>query len=171
MTTIVQATLKDIDVLTSLGQKTFFESHGMSASKKDIDEYVNLKFNKEIFEQELSDSKNIFYILHYKEQPIGYSKIIFDFSHQNIRSNNVTKLERLYILKAFHKLKLGLELFHFNIQESKRNNQSGMWLYVWTENLRAIDFYKKAGFKIIGNHDFKISNTHYNPNHHMLLTY
>lgn len=171
MTTVVRATIKDTDLLTKLGRETFFESHGLSASIKDIDEYVNLKFNTEVFEQELSDSKNHFYILYYKELPVGYSKIIFNFSHQNITSKNVTKLERLYVLKMFHKLKLGLELFHFNIQESKRNNQSGMWLHVWTENLKAINFYEKAGFKIIGNYDFKISKTHYNPNHHMLLTY
>lgn len=171
MTTIVRGTVKNIDILTKLGQKTFFESHGMSASKKDIDAYINLKFTDKIFEKELDDSKNKFYILYYNQQPVGYSKIIYNFSHQNITSKNVAKLERLYIIKKFHKLKLGLELFHFNIQESKRNNQSGMWLYVWTENLQAIDFYKKAGFKIIGNYNFKISNAHYNPNHHMLLTY
>ena len=171
MISIDRATIKDLHILINLGRKTFFESHGMSASKKDIDEYVNLKFNRENFEQELSDSKNYFFVLNYNQQPVGYSKIILNFSHQDITTKNVTKLERLYILKAFHKLKLGLKLFQFNVQESKRNNQSGMWLYVWTENGNAIDFYKKAGFKIIGKYDFKISNTHYNPNYHMLLTY
>jgi len=46
-----------------------------------------------------------------------------------------------------------------------------MWLFVWTENHKAINFYKKAGFKIVGQHDFQISATHSNPNHQMLLTF
>jgi ribosomal protein S18 acetylase RimI-like enzyme len=46
-----------------------------------------------------------------------------------------------------------------------------MWLYTWTGNERAVSFYLKAGFKIIGSHNFKISATHSNPNHRMLLEF
>ena len=46
-----------------------------------------------------------------------------------------------------------------------------MWLFVWKENHRAINFYNKAGFKIFGSHDFKLSETHANPNHVMFLKY
>ena len=74
-------------------------------------------------------------------------------------------------MEEFHSLKLGLELFNFNLNESVKHKQAGMWLFVWTENHKAINFYKKAGFKIVGQHDFQISATHSNPNHQMLLTY
>lgn len=89
----------------------------------------------------------------------------------HIQIENVTKLERLYLLKEFYSLKLGLELFNFNLELSKQNNQAGMWLFVWKENQRAVSFYKKTGFKIIGNYDFKLTETHSNPNHQMLLMY
>ena len=46
-----------------------------------------------------------------------------------------------------------------------------MWLYVWTENHRAVNFYNNLGFKIVGEYDFKIFETHSNPNHQMLLSY
>jgi ribosomal protein S18 acetylase RimI-like enzyme len=46
-----------------------------------------------------------------------------------------------------------------------------MWLFVWKENQRAIHFYKKAGFHIIGSYDFRLTETHSNPNHQMLLKY
>ena len=71
----------------------------------------------------------------------------------------------------FHNLKLGWELFNFNVKQSKAQQQVGMWLHTWTENQKAINFYSKAGFKIIGHHDFKISETHCNPNYQMLLIY
>jgi ribosomal protein S18 acetylase RimI-like enzyme len=171
MNSIVRATVTDAKLLVSIGKRSFIESHGMSASKEDIDEYVSIKFNESTFSEELQDTGNHFYIIYYNQTPVGYSKIIFDVSHQNIGFKNVTKLERLYVLKEYHQLKLGLELFNFNVQQSKKHQQAGMWLFVWTENARAINFYNKVGFKIIGSHEFKISKTHSNPNHQMLLTY
>src|SRR5690606_35117466 len=110
-------------------------------------------------------------ILSYKNQAIGYSKIILNASQANIAYKNVTKLERLYILEAYQQLKLGLQLFDFNVALSKNFKQSGMWLYTWVEIHKAIRFYKKAGFKTIGSYNFKISDSHSNPNHQMLLTY
>ncbi|MBK6772562.1 MAG: GNAT family N-acetyltransferase [Ignavibacteria bacterium] len=119
-----------------------------------------------------SGTRKIFYhIIFHNNQPAGYSKIVFNLPHSNIPFENVTKMERIYLLKEFYNLKLGFELFSINIELSKNNNQTGMWLYVWKENLRAVRFYKRAGFKIIGSYDFKITDTHSNPNHQMFLRY
>ncbi|MEI9809852.1 MAG: GNAT family N-acetyltransferase [Bacteroidota bacterium] len=107
----------------------------------------------------------------YKTQAVGFSKIIFNSPHPLIGSAAVTKLERLYLLKEFYDLKLGLTLFKFIVSLSKEENQDGIWLFVWTENQRAVTFYKKNGFKIAGNVDFRISETHSNPNHVMYLEY
>ncbi|MFL0352470.1 GNAT family N-acetyltransferase [Xanthomarina sp. GH4-25] len=171
MTTIKNATIKEAELLSKIGSQSFIESHGRSASKKDIFNYVSSKFTKDIFDSELKDSNNVYHILYFNQEPIGYSKIIYNYSQNNILFKNVTKLERLYVLEEFHHLKLGLELFNFNVALSKNHHQSGMWLYTWIENHKAIHFYKKAGFNVIGCYDFKISETHSNPNHQMLLLY
>lgn len=171
MTTILTATLIDAKLLSQLGKTTFLESHGHSASKKDIANYVAHKFSVAEFERELKKDKNLYHILYYGEIPIGYSKIVLNVPHANIPFKNVTKLERLYVLQEYHHLKLGLELFNFEVKLSKTKKQAGLWLYTWVENHKAIKFYNKADFKIVGSYDFKISDTHYNPNHQMLLTY
>lgn len=171
MSSIVKAVISDFKLLADLGRQTFIESHGKSASKADIDFYIGKKYTDKILQQELSDTNNIYNIIYYEDQPIGFSKIILDNPTPSIEMVNVTKLERLYILKDFYKLKKGLELFNFNVELSKSNNQIGMWLFVWKENERAFNFYMKNGFQIIGSHDFKISETHSNPNHQLFLKY
>lgn len=171
MTPIVKANEKDIQLLTDIGRVSFIESHGSSAAKADINKYVNEKYTYEAFKEEISDPENIYHIIYYDKQPAGYSKINFNAGHSNIESENVTKLDRIYLLKEFYSLKLGFDLFSFNIELSKKNGQEGMWLFVWKENHRAVNFYKKTGFKIIVSHDFKLSETHSNPNHLMLLLY
>ncbi|GGG49665.1 GNAT family N-acetyltransferase [Bizionia arctica] len=171
MTNIVKANLSHAKILSEIGKQTFIESHGMSAPEKDITNYIKSKFTKVVFEAELEDSNNIFHMITYNEKPIGYSKISYNSTQENISFKNITKLERLYILQEYHHLKLGFELFKFNVELSKKQNQAGLWLYVWVENQKAINFYNKVGFKIIGSYDFQISETHSNPNHQMLLVY
>jgi ribosomal protein S18 acetylase RimI-like enzyme len=146
-------------------------SHGSSASEDDINSYVAEKYTNEVSQKELADPNNIYHIIYCNGQPAGYSKIIFNVGHPNIPIGNVTKLERLYLLKEFYDLKLGHELLQFNIELAQQNKQAGMWLFTWKGNERAVHFYDKAGFKIIGSHDFKISETHSNPNHQMLLRF
>lgn len=171
MNSIVKANEDDVKLIADIGRLSFIESHGSSASAADLNEYVKEKFSYAVIKEEISDLKNIYHIIYRDKQPAGYSKIIFNASRANIKEDNVTKLDRIYLLKEFYGLKLGYELFTFNIELSKKNNQAGMWLFVWKENHRAVSFYKKAGFKIIGSYDFKLTETHSNPNHQMFLRY
>ena len=171
MTSIIKATFEDFQLLTDIGKITFLESHGHSASAADINQYVREKYYANAFKEELSDPKNIYHIIYQDRQPAGFSKIIFNSPHSNIQEENITKLERIYLLKEFYNLKLGAELLRINIELSKQNHQSAMWLFVWKENPRAVSFYTKAGFVVIGSYDFKLTETHSNPNHQMFLKY
>jgi len=171
MNLIVKAKEADFQLLADIGRISFIESHGSSASPSDINNYVNEKYNCDVVKEEIRNPENIYHIIYHDKQPAGYSKIVFNVPQSNIPFENVTKMERIYLLKEFYNLKLGFELFTFNIELSKNNNQAGMWLYVWKENHRAVRFYKRTGFKVVGSYDFKITETHSNPNHQMFLRY
>ena len=74
-------------------------------------------------------------------------------------------------MKEFYDKNIGKQLFDLNIELAKANKQIGIWLYVWTENKRALRFYEKQGFKNIGSTHFRISETHSNPNYWMYLKF
>jgi diamine N-acetyltransferase len=171
MTSITKATEKDAPLLSQIATTTFIESHGHSAKPEDINAYITKTYSIVALMQELNEPKNIYHIIYQNEKPAGYAKIIFNLPHAGSPLQNITKLERLYVLQEFYNSKLGAALFQFNLELAKTNQQAGIWLYVWKENPRAINFYTKAGFTIIGSHDFKISATHTNPNHQMLLKF
>jgi ribosomal protein S18 acetylase RimI-like enzyme len=80
-------------------------------------------------------------------------------------------MERLYLLKEFYGLEIGLKLMKFNTELAKKKEQSGIWLEVWIKNFRAIKFYKKVGFEIVGEANFTVSKTHSNPNYIMYLEF
>jgi ribosomal protein S18 acetylase RimI-like enzyme len=171
MNRIVKATTKEAKYLAKIAAETFLVSHGKSASKVDIENYVYQNFSEQIFHRELSNPKLEYYLIYHKNSLAGFSKVVFNVQNQNIKPNNCTKMERLYLLKAYHGLQLGKELLEFNIQLAKENNQTGIWLYVWVQNHRAISFYTKMGFVNVGKFDFVISATHTNPNHVLYLEF
>lgn len=165
MSKIKKATPIQAKVLSKLSKKTFVIPHGHSAPKKDIESYLKNNFNEKQLRQELKCSENEYYLIYHQKKIAGFSKIIFNSQNENIATENITELSRLYLLEEFYDLGLGKKLFDFNISLAKKNNQLGVWLAVWTENKRAISFYKKMGFKKVGHSNYKISETHSNPNY------
>mgnify|MGYP001115341649 CR=1 FL=1 len=169
MIKILKATLEHVKTLVPLSIEAFLPAHGHSSPKKDIESYINRNFSIENFKKELADPAFEYYLIYHNNKAVGFSKVIFNIPHENVIAQNVTKMERLYILKECYGLNLGAELMQFNIDLAKKNNQEGIWLEVWIENHRAIKFYTKMGFNIIGNYNFKVSETHSNPNYVMYL--
>ncbi len=171
MIKITKATLQDAKQLAPIAKEAFLTAHGHSASEEEIDNYVADNFSEANFVTELSNQDNHYYLIYHDTKLAGYSKITLNTTNKNISSENITYMSRLYLLKEFYGLQLGKELFNFNIEFSKQHNQQGIWLAVWVENKRAIDFYIKRGFEIVGKYDFRISAAHTNPNHILYLEY
>ena len=171
MNFIKKANLEDAQKLTKLSIDAFLPAHGHSSPKTDMDSYVKANFGLENIVKELSNQNFLYYLIHHQKKLAGFSKIIFNNTNEYIQRKNITKMERLYLLEEFYGKNLGKELMIFNSELAKKNNQSGIWIEVWTENLRAIKFYKKIGFKTVGSSRFKISETHSNPNYIMYLEF
>ncbi|MBK9485825.1 MAG: GNAT family N-acetyltransferase [Chitinophagaceae bacterium] len=170
MISVIRATEKDFQPIVNIGRVAVTEAHRESTTAENMKAYIDSNYSDSAIKEELKDPGNIYHIVHYNGKPVGFSKIILNAAHPDIEAENVTKLDRIYILAAYHNLKLGLELLQFNIRLAENNNQSGLWLYTWIGNTRAINFYLKTGFKIIGSHKFYVTETFYNLNHHMLLS-
>ncbi|MHA7943975.1 GNAT family N-acetyltransferase [Formosa sp. 3Alg 14/1] len=167
MVEIIKANQTHSDLIVEVGTQAFRESHGHSASKTDIDSYISKTYKKETILEEFNNQKVLYHLIYSDGVIAGFSKIELDTTNKNITDLSITKLDRIYLLEAFHGKQLGAKLFQFNVELSKKQHQNGIWLAVWTENQKAVNFYQNMGFKIVGAFDFKISETHSNPNHIM----
>ena len=171
MITIRKATIEDVQLLASLSTESFIPAHGHSAPKDDISSYIEANFSVENFKKEIINLNFEYYLIFYKSKVAGYSEIIFNYPTKHISDSQVTKMERLYLLEEFYGLEIGLKLMDFNTKLAQEKKQSGIWLEVWIENFRAIKFYKKVGFEIVGKANFTVSETHSNPNYIMFLEF
>ncbi|MBK6634484.1 MAG: GNAT family N-acetyltransferase [Chitinophagaceae bacterium] len=143
MISVKRATAEDHRPIVAIGKIAVAEAHRDSTSAENLNEYLEKNYNDHAIKEELDDPDNIYHMISYNGNPVGFSKIILNAKEPGIVAENVTKLDRIYLLKEFYGLKLGLELMNFNIRLAVNNKQSGIWLYTWIGNTRAIDFYLK----------------------------
>ena len=99
MISIIKATVNDYKPIVEIGKISVEESHRESCSAKDLKDFLDKHYNKEVIQEELMDENNIYHIIYYNGIPAGFSKIILNAPHTNIQQQNITKLDRIYLLK------------------------------------------------------------------------
>lgn len=168
---IEKATLAMLSEITEIARSTFIHSHAHSSPEADFNSYMDSNFTVDLFKEDLQNKENIYHVLYLDDKMVGYSKINLNKGIKTVEKKNITKLGRIYLIEEVHGSGLGKIFFDFNIDLAKEKEQAGIWLFVWIHNHRAIGFYEKMGFVIVGRHDFVISETHSNPNHQMYLKF
>ncbi|MEM6720724.1 MAG: GNAT family N-acetyltransferase [Bacteroidota bacterium] len=156
------ATEADATILALLGRITYVESHGhFITNKNDLSAYCNTAFSVAKARKDLKNSQHIFFILYKADFPIGYAKLVLNTSHESVNSQNVCRLERIYILDEFIPLKIGQQFLEVIEQKARELHMDTMWLTVYIKNDRAIKFYKRNAFKNAGTFNFLINGTGY----------
>ncbi|HPN68797.1 MAG TPA: GNAT family N-acetyltransferase [Saprospiraceae bacterium] len=156
---IKKVTIHDIDQLQKIGQQTFFETFSAVNSEENMTKYLQEGFSKEKLTTELCNTNSEFYFASMEGQIIGYLKLNFAQSQTELHDDESLEIERIYVLKDFHGKKIGQLLYEKAIEIARINKLEFIWLGVWEENPRALNFYKKNGFIVFGKHIFKLGNS------------
>lgn len=155
---VSKATPNDADQLQKISIQTFYETFSAVNTKENMAEYLEEAFSFEKLTTELSDINSEFYFAKLDNNVIGYLKLNFKQSQTVLHDDNALEIERIYVLKDFHGKSVGQLLYNKAIQIANRKGADYVWLGVWEENFRAINFYKKNGFVEYDKHLFKLGN-------------
>ncbi|MDF1697292.1 MAG: GNAT family N-acetyltransferase [Saprospiraceae bacterium] len=151
------ATKEDAATIALLGRVTFSDTFGdLFRDRSDLLEYFKKTFTVEKIESSILKSSNIFWLALADGLPVGYAKLKLDSLSSFLPTQRVCQLQKIYVLNDFLSLKIGQKLQQQVIQKSMALAFQSIWLSVLESNERAIRFYKKNGFNIIGDHDFSI---------------
>jgi len=151
-----RGTTDDAALLTSLGAKAFHDTFVAMNTKEDMDLYLSENFSVERLLLELTDSKNVFFIVENNGQLAGYAKTRKSTSPDELEVSQSLEIERLYAAKEFIGKKVGDALMQCCLQQAADEGYHVVWLGVWEHNLRAISFYEKWGFEKFGSHPFML---------------
>ena len=155
---IIRVTLTDIDRLQKIGRQTFSEAFSAGNTEENLKEYLEEGFSTEKLTAELNNKNSEFYFATLDNNIIGYLKLNFGQSQTELKDDKALEIERIYVLQEFHGKKVGQLLYEKAMQIAKQINADYVWLGVWEENPRAINFYKKNGFVEFDKHIFKLGN-------------
>lgn len=155
---IKRATVNDLDQLQEIGRKTFHETFSSGNTEENMRKYLDEGFSTEKLTTELNDENAEFYFATLDEKVIGYLKLNFGQSQTELQDEKGLEIERIYVSKEFHGKQVGQLLYNKALEIAKNNNSDFVWLGVWEENPRAINFYKKNGFVQFDKHIFKLGD-------------
>ena len=141
--------------LQKIGKTTFAETFTEHNTKEDLDKYLEESFSNEKLTAELTNPHSSFYFAEIENNVVGYLKINFGASQTELKDNEALEIERIYVLQAYHGQKIGQLLYNKAIEIAKEHKADYVWLGVWEENHRALQFYKKNGFVQFDTHIFK----------------
>ncbi len=150
---------KDALTLSVLGKKTYIESHGHYINdQKLLMSYCDRVFSVEKIKEEIQDSNIIFWIAFDGDFAVGYVQLIINEGIEHIKSDNISKLERIYVLDEYIPKKVGQQLQNQLLNYTRELGKDFLWLRVYVKNQRAIRFYQKNGFKDVGKTTFYVEN-------------
>lgn len=156
--TIRKIELSEIPQLQKIGRDTFYETFAGDNSEENMKEYLDAKFAIDKLISEVSNPASEFYFAHIDDKILGYLKVNFAEAQTELNDKNGLEVERIYVLKKFHGLKVGQLLYNKALQIAKDSDLNYIWLGVWEENIRALNFYKKNGFVEFDKHIFKLGD-------------
>ena len=112
--------------------------------------YVNRCFVPSVFEKELKEPNNEFYLLKEKGEAVGFLKLEIDHPLKNYEQYNCIELERIYLVKSSTGKGLGRSVVEFCFDYARKLNKEIIWLKAM-DSSDAVFFYEKLGFERCGS--------------------
>lgn len=144
----------DAALVAELSRKTFFDTFASMNTKEDMELFLDTQFTIEKLVEEVSSPGNIFLLAFINNETAGYARLREDNNPEQLRGLPTLEIARIYALSDFIGKGVGKALMEKSFAIAKEKNKKWVWLGVWKENHRAVQFYKKYGFEIFGEHDF-----------------
>lgn len=111
------------------------------------DWYLNLCYNPENLEKELSRTRSHYYFVDFEGRAVGILKYDFPFSPREVEIPNALKLHRLYLDQSVHGKGIAKELVHLVEKIAMEQGLDHIWLEAMVQKPQAKRFYEKMGFE------------------------
>lgn len=157
-TRIRPARRDDLDVLAELAALTFRDAFAGDNAPADVNAYVSASFSTERLRAEFADARNRFLLAFFGDTgpPIGYAKLRTGRADPSVQGPAPIELERLYVARSAIGRGIGAALMRACLDSAGRTGHGTLWLGVWERNARAIAFYERWGFEVVGDHVFRL---------------
>lgn len=154
--TIRPAIPSDSAPLAAIAERTFREAFAAANSQEDIDLHCAQHFRAEIQCGEISDPQLITLLAEVPGELVGFAQLRLAHTASCVRAAQPAELNRIYVSSEWQGRGVAHDLMRTVVAAAARAGSDCIWLGVWERNLKAIAFYRKYGFRTVGDHLFML---------------
>lgn len=158
MLSIITASLEHASLLSELSVITFFDTYAAYNTPENMRQHCHENFAVAQIAAQIQQPGTIFFIAFFDGVAAGFTKMRTSENPPELAGKKHIEIERIYVLQAFQKQKLGYGLIIHCIQYAVQSGFEVLWLGVWQQNAKALAFYQKNGFEIFGEHSFLLGD-------------
>ncbi|MET0843548.1 MAG: N-acetyltransferase [Mycetocola sp.] len=155
------ATSTDADALAELARVTFPLACPPGTAPEAIDEFLATHLSAPRFGDYLADPGRLITVAEDETGLCGYTMLIAGEPGDEdvaaaIGIRPTIELSKVYVLPGSHGRGVAAPLMQATLDAARGTGAAGIWLGVNQENARAVRFYEKSGFAIVGEKTFHL---------------
>lgn len=152
--TIRPATPQDAALLAAFAAQAFADTYRGLSDAQEIADYVAEHFQPQTMAGVIADAACTTLLAWVGRQLAGYAIVAAAPAPDCVTGPAPLKLWRIYLGEGFIGQGLGARLMDAVHSEARRRGARTLWLGVYDRNVRAVQFYERAGFAKVGGQEF-----------------
>lgn len=154
-----RATALDAELLARVAAETFPGNFvGRPAPPSGMAAYIESSFSPEQQAAELAEPGSVFFIAQLGSDAIGYACIRQGPAPPEVLASPAAEIHRLYVFEDHWGSGAGRALMDACFEEAAARGSETVWLGAWSENPRALAFYRSLGFQEVGSQFFELGD-------------
>lgn len=152
------ATVADAALLADLGARTFRDTFAADNTEADMAAYLAAAFGSAVQAGEIADPASAFLIAQVDGVTAGYARLRRGHTPACVFGLRPVEIARFYADAPWIGAGIGAVLMTACLAEAAALGCDVIWLDVWERNTRAIAFYAKWGFSVVGEQEFVLGD-------------
>ena len=150
------ATPDDAQRLARAAAAFFVDTFAAANRPEDMDAYLASAFSENHQRAELSHMDSRVWLATIGDDIVGYAHVRRSAAPSTVSAARTRAVEiaRIYAGRRWHGHGLGGALLEACVNTAREWGGDVLWLGVWEKNSRAIAFYEKNGFQVVGEQPF-----------------
>jgi ribosomal protein S18 acetylase RimI-like enzyme len=158
MATLRRAVPADAPSLAVLAERTFRDTFGPRNSPENMDQHCAKVFGTEIQGREIDDRNLLTTLAEADGRMVGFSQLRLGHPHASVVAKRPAELNRIYVIGEWQGRGVARDLLQNALDTASGAGCDCLWLGVWEHNAKAMAFYRKFGFEIVGSQAFMLGN-------------
>jgi ribosomal protein S18 acetylase RimI-like enzyme len=160
MATIRRAGPEDAEALAGLAEQTFRDAFSATNDPTDMALHCRRRFGTETQAREIAAPDWVTILADAEGDLVGFAQLRLDAPMACVRAERPAELYRIYVSAEWHGRGIAQALMDEALAVAARSGSDRIWLGVWEQNPRALAFYRKYGFDVVGEHRFLFGTEH-----------